>query len=57
MTLAQLSVATGASPYTVNSWELGRRLPSLTTLLCIAKALDTTAVGLLSGIEPFDHPH
>ena len=56
MTLAQLAIALDASPFTVNSWERGRRLPSLTSLVPVAAALDTTVVDLLTGIPPFDRP-
>lgn len=54
MTLAQLAIAVDASPFTVNSWERGRRLPSLNSLVPVAAALATTVVDLLTGIPPFD---
>lgn len=54
LSLAALSDLTNLSPFTVNSYELGRRLPSLETLDVVAVALGTTARDLLAGVYPWD---
>lgn len=54
LSLAALSDRTNLSPFTVNSYELGRRLPSLETLDIVAVALETTACDLLAGVYPWD---
>ena len=54
MTLAELSVRADLSPFTVNSYELGRRLPSLEALDIVAAALETNVRDLLEGVYPWD---
>ena len=54
MSLAELCVRAELSPFTVNSYELGRRLPPLEALDAVATALDTNVRDLLAGIYPWD---
>lgn len=54
LSLAGLSERTSLSPFTVNSYERGRRLPSLENLDVVAVALGTTARDLLAGVYPWD---
>lgn len=54
LSLAALSERTDLSPFTVNSYERGRRLPSLEALDVVAVALGTTVRDLLAGVYPWD---
>lgn len=54
LSLAALSERTNLSPFTVNAYELGRRLPSLETLDIVASVLGVTACDLLAGVYPWD---
>lgn len=56
ITLAELAVATDLSPFTIQSYELDRRLPALEALALVAAALDATIVELLRGVAPFETP-
>ena len=44
----------GLSPFTINSYEHGRRLPSLEALDAVATALGLSARELLRDVYPWD---
>jgi transcriptional regulator with XRE-family HTH domain len=52
--LADVAGAAGISISWLNDMEHDRNSPSLDTLVRVAIALDTTAVGLLRGLKPYD---
>lgn len=54
LTLAEVSVKSGLSPFTINSYEHGRRLPSLEALDAVATALGLSARELLRDVYPWD---
>ncbi|MBD3924308.1 helix-turn-helix transcriptional regulator [Nocardioides cavernae] len=54
LSLADLSARVDLSPFTINSYERGRRLPSLEALDVVARALDTDVRELLAGVFPWD---
>lgn len=54
LTRREVSELSGIGYDTVFSVEHGRRLPSLSTLLALAKVLQTTPVALLAGAFPWD---
>lgn len=52
--LAEVSVDAGLSPFTVNAYERGLRLPPLDVLDDLAVALGTSVRDLLTGVYPYD---
>ena len=56
LTLEQLAEKAHLSPNYVGSVEMGRRDPSLSTVLALARALRVTAGELLGGSQTFDGP-
>ena len=54
VSVAELSVRTDLSPFTIQGYELGRRLPPLEALDVVSTALDTDVRSLLRDVWPWD---
>lgn len=54
LTRRRMSEMTGVGYDSLFSIEAGRRLPNLSTLFKISRALETTPRELLAGIDPWD---
>lgn len=54
-TQAKLAEKVGVSPNYIGVLERGLKLPTLDTLVLLAKALDMSPAGLLGDVRPRDH--